>query len=221
MPELPDLTPPGPSPVVLLHGAGQMPTMWQDQVEALGAQTKALAPWLDGFRPGRPREVSLTRASSGLIQTLDLAGIRAARVVAHQFGSMVALQTAADEPARIERMVLSGAVVLPGRMALTMQKALIKMLPPARLAEVGATKDDLLGALDAMAQADFSQRLGEIDIPTLIVCCEGDQTGLPYARMLSQQLPQAELRLVPGNAPTPMTAAPREYNDAMTEFLAR
>lgn len=220
-PDLPDQPPPGPSPVVLLHGAGQMPTMWQSQVEALGAGTKAVAPWIDGLRPGRPREVSLTRAAAGLISTLDLNGIKRARVVAHQFGAMAALQAAADEPGRIERMVLSGVIALPGRMALAAQKAMIKLMPAARLAEVGATKEDLLHALEVMAQADFTSRLGEIAVPALIVCCEADPTGRAYAQTLAQGLPAAELRLVPGAGPAPMTVAPDAYNEAMVEFLNR
>ena len=219
VPDFPDFPEAGPAPVVLLHGAGQMPTMWQSQVEALGAQTKATAPWLEGLRPGRPHDVSLVRASAGLISTLDLSGIRRARVVAHQFGAMVALQTAADAPDRIERMVLSGVVVLPGKLALAMQKAVIKMLPPGQLANAGATKEDLVRALEVMAQADFSQRLGEIAVPTLIICCESDTTGLSYAKLLADQMPNAELKLVPGNSPAPMQAAPQAYNEAMLEFL--
>ena len=221
LPELPDAPPPGPAPVVLLHGAGQMPTMWQSQVEALGAQTKAIAPWIDGLRPGRPREVSLTRGAAGLISTLDLNGIKTARVVAHQFGAMVALQTAVDAPGRIERMVLSGAVVMPGRMAMAVQRAMVKLMPAERLAQVGATKDDLLQALDVMAQADFSSRLGEINVPTLLICGDSDPTGRTYAQLLVDQLPNAELRLVPGNSPSPMLAVPDVYNQAMVEFLNR
>ena len=220
-PELPDQPPPGPAPVVLLHGAGQMPTMWQAQVEALGAGTKALAPWIDGLRPGRPREVSLTRGAAGLFSTLELNGIKRARVVAHQFGAMVALQAAADQPERFERLVLSGVVALPGRMALAAQKALVKLMPAARLADVGATKDDLLRALDVMAQADFTSRLAEIAVPTLIVCCDVDPAGRTYAQTLAEGLPDAELRLVPGAGPAPMTAAPDAYNEAMVEFLNR
>ena len=223
VPDFPDLPgeQPGPPPVVLLHSVGQMPTMWQSQVEALGAGTKAVAPWIDGLRPGRPREVSLTRAAAGLISTLDLNGIRRARVVAHQFGAMAALQAAADEPGRIERMVLSGVIALPGRMALAAQKAMIKLMPAARLAEVGATKEDLLRALEVMAQADFTSRLREITASTLIVCCDADQAGQAYAQALTQGLPDAELKLVPGVGPSPMTAAEAAYNEAMVEFLNR
>ncbi len=216
-----DALPLGPAPVVLLHGAGQMPTMWQAQVEALGAQTKAIAPWIEGLRPGRPRELSLTRAAAGLLQTLDLNGIAKARVVAHQLGAMVALQAAADDPARIDRMVLSGAVVVPGRTAIAMQKALIRFMPAARLAEVGATKDDLIRALEAMAEANFPDHLGDIHVPTLVICCADDQAGRAYAQLLVDRLPDAELRLVAGSSSAPMTASPTEYNQAMVEFLGR
>ena len=228
LPEVPDFPdfadlpePAGPSPVVLLHGVGQMPTMWQSQVEALGAQTKAVAPWIDGLRPGRPREVSLPRAAAGLISSMELNGIKRARVVAHHFGAMAALQAAVDAPGRIERMVLSGVVALPGRLTLAAQKAVVKLMPPARLAEVGATKEDLLRALDVMAKADFMSRLGEITVPVLVICCEADPVGRAYAQTLERDLPGAELTLISGSGPAPMAASPEEYNQAMTEFLNR
>ena len=172
-----------PTPVVLLHGAGMMPTMWQSQVEALGAERRAIAPWIAGLRPGRRFELSLRTASAEVIGTLDGSGYAKAALVAHQLGAMVALQAAADHPERIDRLVVSGATLLPGKLALRLQKAAIRVMPAARLAQTGATKDDLVKALDVMAEADFSQRLGEIVPPTLVIVGQGDDLDARRVRI--------------------------------------
>lgn len=209
---------PGKPPVVLLHGAGQLPTMWQSQVEALGAERRALAPWIAGLRPGRRFDLSLKTASAELISTLDLSGYRTVDVVAHQLGAMVALQAAADHPDRIGRLVISGAVLLPGRMALRMQKAALRMLPVRGLENTGLTKDDLVKALDVMAEADFSSRLTAITARTLVVVGQSDANGQVSAKALSEKLPNGRLEVIPAGAHPPLEN-PAAFNHAMVAFL--
>ncbi|MDR1767137.1 MAG: alpha/beta hydrolase [Propionibacteriaceae bacterium] len=208
----------GPPPVVFLHAAGAMPVMWQSQVEALGAERQAYAPWLAGFRPGRQHDGSIRRASEELVAMMDLNDIAAAQLVAHQLGAMVALQCAVDHLDRIDKMVLSGASVLPGRGALAMQRRMLKMLPAASLGP-DVNKAALLRSLDAMSDADFSERLGEIDCPVLLICSDGDDTGCRNADALAVKLPNASVRLIRGSTTDPMFESPDEYNDALVAFL--
>ncbi|MBK9697707.1 MAG: alpha/beta hydrolase [Propionibacteriaceae bacterium] len=219
-PEFPSMPDNRPTPVVLLHGAGMMPTMWQSQVEALGAERRAIAPWVAGLRPGRRFELSLRTASAEVIGTLDGSGYAKAALVAHQLGAMVALQAAADHPERIDRLVVSGATLLPGKLALRLQKAAIRVMPAARLAQTGATKDDLVKALDVMAEADFSQRLGEIVPPTLVIVGQGDAAGQASAKLLVAGLPNARLEIVPNSGANPSLENPQAYNALLIDFLA-
>ena len=209
---------PLPPPVVLLHGAGQLPTMWQSQVEALGAGRRAVAPWIAGLRPGKRAELSLKTASAELIGVLDRSGYAVAHVVAHQLGAMVALQAAADNPDRIGRLVVSGALVLPGKLALRVQKAALRMLPVRGLEQTGLTKDDLVRALEVMAEADFSSRLESITAPTLVVVGQSDAAGQASAKALAEKLPHGRLAVIPGGA-HPSLENPEAYNRALIEFL--
>jgi pimeloyl-ACP methyl ester carboxylesterase len=215
----PSQQPPALPPVVLLHGAGQLPTMWQAQVEALGAERRAVAPWIAGLRPGKRFDLSLKTASAELISVLDRYGYAKADVVAHQLGAMVALQAAADHPDRINRLVVSGAVVLPGKMALRMQKAALRMLPVRGLEQTGLSKDDLVRALDVMAEADFSSRLDAIPARTLVVVGESDGAGQVSAKLLAEKLPHGRLEVIPGGA-HPCMENPPAYNRLMVDFLA-
>ncbi len=209
---------PLPPPVVLLHGAGQLPTMWQSQVEALGAGRRAVAPWIAGLRPGKRSELSLKTASAELIGVLDRSGYAVAHVVAHQLGAMVALQAAADNPDRIGRLVVSGALVLPGKLALRVQKAAVRMLPVRGLEQTGLNKDDLVRALEVMAEADFSSRLDAITAPTLVVVGQSDAAGQVSAKALAEKLPHGRLAVIPGGA-HPSLENPDAYNRALIEFL--
>jgi pimeloyl-ACP methyl ester carboxylesterase len=207
-----------PLPVVLLHSAGLTPQMWQAQVEAVGTEVQVIAPWLAGLRPGRPGELSLSLAAAEVTSTLDRYGIERARLVGHQLGAMVALQVAASEPGRVAGLVLSGAFATPGKLALKLQKSLIRVMPNRALADSGATKEDLVRALDLMATADFGSRLAEITVPVLIVA-GADDPGLPAARQLAAQLPDARLEVITGVGANPSLEAPDAYNRLLTAAL--
>ncbi|MCA0297175.1 MAG: alpha/beta fold hydrolase [Actinobacteria bacterium] len=209
-------------PVLLLHSAGFTPQMWQSQVEAIAAglgEVPAIAPWLAGLRPGRQGELSLSGAADEVAGTLDRYGIEKARLVGHQLGAMVALQVAVSQPERVTGLVLSGAFAAPGKMALRFQKSLIRMLPNRALADSGATKDDLVRALDLMATADFGPRLRDVTADVLIVAGAADP-ALPAARQLAEQLPSARLEVLDGAGATPSLEAPDAYNALLVEFLA-
>lgn len=205
-------------PVVLLHGAGMLPTMWQSQVEALGADRRAVAPWIAGLRPGKRYELSLKTAAAEVIGVLDRSGYASADLVAHQLGAMVALQTVADYPDRIGRLVVSGATLLPGKLALTLQKTAVRMLPARSLEQTGLTKADLVKALDVMAEADFSSRLTALDVPTLVIAGQGDSTGLPSAKLLAEKLPNARLEVIAAGG-YPSLENPDAYNRLLLDFL--
>jgi pimeloyl-ACP methyl ester carboxylesterase len=216
-------TPQRPTPVVFLHSAGLTPQMWQSQVEAVaaaeGTELQVIAPWLAGLRPGRPAELSLANAAVDVVNQLDRYGMKKARLVGHQLGAMAALEVAVTEPERVAGLVLSGALVSPGRVALTIQKGLIRLLPNRAFAESGATKDDLLRALDVIASADLGRRLAEIKVPVLVVA-GGADPALPSAKLLVQRLPDARLVEIPGAGVHPNLERPEAYNQALADFLA-
>ncbi|MCB0912370.1 MAG: alpha/beta fold hydrolase [Propionibacteriaceae bacterium] len=211
-----------PAPVVFLHSAGLTPQMWQSQVEAVaasGEERQVIAPWLSGLRPGRPGELSLSLAAAEVTSTLDRYGMERAWLVGHQLGAMVALQVAASTPERVAGLVLSGAFATPGKLALRLQKSLIRVLPNKALADSGATRDDLVRALELMATADFGSRLKQLTVPVLVVAGAADP-GLPAARQLVAQLPDARLEEIAGAAANPSLEAPGEYNRLLVGFLA-
>ena len=92
------------------------------------------------------------------------------------------------------------------------------MLPNRALADSGATKEDLVRALDLMATADFGGRLPQLNTPVLIVAGAADP-ALPAARQLAEQLPDARLELIDGAGANPNLEAPDAYNRLLIDFL--
>jgi pimeloyl-ACP methyl ester carboxylesterase len=194
--------------------------MWQDQVEAIGSETQLVAPWLAGLRPGRTGGLSLDGAAAEVISTMDRYGIGRARLVGHQFGAMVALEVAATEPEMVAGLMVSGAALTPSRAALAVQKTVIRLLPKSALAGSGATKADLLRALDVMASTNLGDRLERITAPALVVAGASDQTKIA-GRQLAEALPHGDYVELPGAAANPNVEAPHEYNRLLLDFLAR
>ncbi len=207
-----------PLPVVLLHSAGQTPQMWQPQVEAIGADVRVIAPWLAGLRPGKPGDISLVAAAADVVSQLDRYGIERAWLVGHQLGAMTALQVATSEPERIAGLVLSGAMLTPGRVALGVQKALIRMLPNQALADSGATKADLLRALDVIAGADFGAKIDSVDVPALVLAGASDPARTA-AKQLAEALPQGLYVELDGAGTMPSIEAAAQYNQLLVDFL--
>lgn len=207
-----------PLPVVLLHSAGQTPQMWQPQVEAIGADVRVIAPWLAGLRPGKPGDISLVTAAADVVSQLDRYGIEKAWLVGHQLGAMTALQVATSEPERVAGLVLSGAMLTPGRVALGVQKALIRMLPNQTLADSGATKADLLRALDVIAGADFGAKIDSVDVPALVLAGASDPARTA-AKQLAEALPQGLYVELDGAGTMPSLEAAAQYNQLLVDFL--
>jgi pimeloyl-ACP methyl ester carboxylesterase len=150
---------------------------------------------------------------------MDRNGIESGFLIGHQLGAMVALQVAATEPDMVAGLVLSGAVVAPSSMALGLQRMVIRLLPNKSLAESGATKADLLRALDLVATADFGKNLGRISAPALIIAGSGDP-GRSAAQALAERLPSGRYAEIIGAGSDPSLEASAAYNELLLDFLS-
>jgi pimeloyl-ACP methyl ester carboxylesterase len=71
-------------------------------------------------------------------------------------------------------------------------------------------------------RTDFSDRLAEVDAPTLIVHGEYDRAvPVAWAREAHERMPNSELRIFKGCGHWPPRERPEEFNRVVGEFLAR
>ena len=103
--------PPDGPPVVLLHGFPDSWLLWRHQVGALAAAGhRVLAPDLRGFgqstRPDAVEAYRMRTLVADVTGLLDLAGVRRAALVGHDWGAALAWRVAMFAPDRVERLAV-------------------------------------------------------------------------------------------------------------------
>jgi len=95
-------------PVVFLHGFGSSLEAWAEVLPVIEKRHRAVALDLKGFGwSGRPEGDYSPEAQAKLVfELLDELGINHAAVVAHSWGSSVALKMAMMKPTRVRRLAL-------------------------------------------------------------------------------------------------------------------
>ena len=80
----------------------------------------------------------------------------------------------------------------------------------------------LFKILVAMVGFDLAERLSEIDVPTLIIHGNEDKLlSIQYAELLHQNIKGSILKIVEGSGHCPHLEKPKDFNDAVLEFLKK
>lgn len=202
----------------LLHGAGQNPPVWQDVVTAVGPDRPLHAPWLRGLKPTDARGFDIAGAVADLVSIMELRDLDVVDVCGTGLGGMVALRFAADEPARVGRLVLVDTPVVPPRTALRVQRAMLKMAP-ARSFAPGVSKETMLAGLDAMMSLDLSTDLRRIQAPTTVVAAAGNKLSVAACDLLVKGIAGAEAAKVADAANDVVRESPRELAEILDRVL--
>lgn len=136
-------------------------------------------------------------------------------------GAMIAFRTAVDHPSRVRSLILAAGQVKPPRALMTLQNAIMRVLPARLVAPEGVSKARMLAVVDAVAKTDFSGELASITAPTLVLCGSRDRANLPAARAFARGIPRAELHIINGAGHQSNTQTPERFSAALNEFLQR
>ena len=206
--------------LVFLHGLGQMPQSWQDQVTAMPSDAfKAVAPWVKGLRPGRLGEFSVDAAADDLLGLLNANGVERMGVVGSGLGAIVALAAAQRSPETISELVLEGVQVRFGRVSIGAQKTLIRALPEARWAATGLNRASVLNVLDGLSGTNLEPGLPTVTARTLVLVGAHDRAHRAAADAVAVGVPGARLQVVPDASDPVHLTAPGAFNDALWSFL--
>lgn len=206
--------------LALLHGLGQTPQSWQDQVTAMPAGFKAVAPWLKGTRPGRDEQFSVQGAADDVLALLNQHGIDQMALVGVSLGAMVALDAAIRSPENVSHLVLAAGQVNPPKSVMRAQRLVFSLVPAKRLAAMGVEKKRFLQALDQAGQVDYRTHLGQVTAKTLVLVGANDKANARAARDLAAGIPGARLEVIPGAGHRVNTDAPEAFNALVWPFLA-
>lgn len=229
-------------PLLFVHGSGGDHMLWGHQFQGLKRTYTIAALDLNGH--GR----SFRRAGDGLkTYTEDVLAIMDAMgepvvIMGHSLGGAVVLNVALREPRLLRGIGLIGtgaklrvhpdilsAIERDFETAVDLilswafsdapsddvyQKTRQRMLDNGRQA--------LLRDFQTCDRFDVRERLGEIDVPALVVCGRQDRlTPVKYAEYLHDRLAHSYLEVIEGAGHNVMLQRPEELNAAIRDFMNR
>jgi pimeloyl-ACP methyl ester carboxylesterase len=237
--------------VVLLHGSGQNHLTWVLQSRYLAHRGFAvLAPDLPGhgLTGGSPLD-SIEAMTGWLIELLDSLGVSTATLIGHSQGVLIALETAAKHPDRINALgLIAGAMAIPVNeflvnMSETALEKAIKMMtswghgPSAHMYDNSMPGHSFLGfgrrvmdmnnrnALLADLKACNAYTTGKdaaasITQPTICILAQEDKmTPLKSGMGMGESIAGAETMVIPKAGHFLPAEAPLDVNAALQRFL--
>jgi len=239
------------APLLLVHGLGYTREGWGPQRELLARRYRVLSYDNRGIGESEipPGPYSVAELAGDAVQVLDEAGVERAHVLGASLGGMVAQVLAAEQPERVDRLVLAGttpggaaAYPLPQQTLALMAEA--ASLPPEvalrrfvenALAPGSPFVDEVLAYRQQhppdpagwVAQAaagstwDADGRLARIGAPTLVVAGTADAVVDPRnAQLLADAIPDARVELIDGAGHLPFWERAEEFGTLVERFLA-
>ncbi len=227
-------------PMVLIHGAGENHLVWPIGLRRLpGTIVYAIDLPGHGKSQGTGRN-TVAGYAERLAAFLDELRLQTTVLVGHSMGGAIAQWFALTRPERTTALVLiaTGAKlrVAPQLLKETRDDfpAAIDLIgqwewgpvAPEALKQLGKQQllanipEVMLGDYQACDAFDVREQLKAIRVPTLVVAGEADQmTPLKHAVFLTEQIPQARLKVIPEAGHMVMLEAAEMVTQTITDFL--
>jgi pimeloyl-ACP methyl ester carboxylesterase len=229
-------------PTVLIHGAGGTHLHWSPQARRIPGQ-RIYAIDLPGHgKSGGVGSQSIDEYARSVVNFLDELKFNTAVIVGHSMGSAIALKMALDFPKRVIGLGLVGSgarlrvarEILDGSSSAATFPAVVKLindlgfgssvsprmkeLAAQRMAEIRPAV--LHGDFAACDGFDVISRLGEISVPTMILCgAEDVLTPVKYSEFLREHIAGARLVAFPGAGHMVMVEQPEAFAKALGNFV--
>lgn len=217
-------------PVVLIHGLSGSTGWWRYNVPVLALKYRVYLLDLVGYGHGRRQRALGLEGDVALIGAW-MAALNLSRValMGHSMGGHVALRLAAQNPERVNRLVLVCASGLlrghPVRLALRLPHAGLKgrasFLPRILFDSTRAGLPNLWRSGLGVLADDTAPRLASVKARTLVIWGERDVVIPPaLGRALADGIPGAQYLEIPRAGHVVMVDAPRPFNRAVLAFLS-
>jgi len=224
---------------LFLHGAGGTHRHWGKQIQGIQDGT-LVALDLPGHGRSKGEGCQTIEGYADLVvEFMAALYLESPTVVGHSMGGAIALDLALRYGDRLSDLVLVGTGarlrVMPsllqglrGEFESTVDllcryayglSASEEMVRLGREEMLAAGPAVLLGDLTACDRFDVMGRLGEVRLPTLVICGEEDRlTPLKYSQFLVQHIRGARLVTIPEAGHMVMLEKPQETTDAIAGF---
>jgi pimeloyl-ACP methyl ester carboxylesterase len=236
--------------LLLLHAFPLDASMWAPQASAFGEVT-VVAPDLPGFGASRPvpNVLRMEDAADAGVRALDEAGVERAVVLGLSMGGYAALALWDRHRDRVLGLVLANTRAgadddagrerrraLADRLRANGSGFMVESPPPLLSADappalwervrtiIGGQEPGAIAAasLGMAERADYTSRLGEIAVPTLVVTSSSDTLIPPdLTTPMAEAIPGATLKVIDGAGHLSNLEAPEAFNAAVETHLGR
>ena len=203
---------------ILVHGSGHKADSWKETISYLNHQEGVLCPELsailDGHEASYPNLLSAFETYCAQVSgPVHLCGI--------SLGGILVLDYALKHPENVKTLVLIGTPHKVPKWAFAFQNMVFRLLPKSMFASMAFDKKDTFALGNSLKNLDFSDRVGEIRCPTLILCGEKDSANLKSAYFLSQHIQRAELQVLDHTGHVVNGEHPSVLAERLNEFYRR
>lgn len=201
--------------VVFLHGLGETRDVWNPVIKQL-PQTECIS--LDVLRTKPPLacwslEDVCTQIANSLTEPVHLVGL--------SLGAVIALKIALTHPGKVSSLFVSAPQAKPPKLLMSLQKALMRVLPTKWVCPPQLSKPELLGVLDSLKGLDLTSQLPALSMPITVVCGSKDKANLPAAHKIAGLIPTAHLEVIQGAGHQWHTTHPQLFACYLTKHLSR
>lgn len=218
----------GPA-MVLIHGLSGSARWWKANTPALAREHTVYVIELSGYGAARRQRALGVREAAQLIAAwlsdLNLQGVT---LIGHSMGGQISLHVAALVPQRVENLVLACASgLLRSNLyltALNLPKAALRarktFLPQIAFDALRAGPLNLWSSTHNLLKDNVHELLPQIKARTLVIWGERDPlVPVALGRSLAQEIPGAQLAVIPRAGHVVMVDAPHQFNDLVLNFV--
>ncbi len=231
-------------PVVFLHGAGTSHLIWSMQIDEFVKTHRVIVPDLlghglsDDISDEADIENGYVYELAAVVEHLDLKDFV---FVGHSMGGAIVMAYVLNEQLRQPRAIalvstspdLETSRILPG-LAIESFESYLSIVTShltsvhsniyrirMREGSLGKSESEVVRRdLKACDRFDITPRLGDIQIPTFVICGEDDDVFRPgVGQRLNRLLPRSDIAMIKKGDHSPMVDMPNVFNPLLGKFL--
>ena len=202
---------------IFVHGSGHKAASWEKTISYITDSEDIVCPNLSSILEGKDASYenlysSFVKYCSEMDGQIHLCGL--------SLGGILALNFALDFPQKVKTLVLIGTPYKVPKAAFGFQNVIFRFLPKSVFETMAFDKKDTFALGNTMKNLDFSDKVKNVKCPTLILCGEKDRANLKSAVFLSQNIRNAELKIIENTGHVVNEENPKALADILTEYYS-
>ena len=202
---------------IFVHGSGHKAASWKKTISYITDSEDIVCPNLSSILEGKEASYenlysSFVKYCSEMDGQIHLCGL--------SLGGILALNFALDFPQKVKTLVLIGTPYKVPKAAFGFQNVIFRFLPNSVFEMMAFDKKDTFALGNTMKNLDFSDKVKNVKCPALILCGEKDSANLKSAVYLSQNIRNAELKIIENTGHVVNEENPKALADILTEYYS-